>query len=144
MVEERAGLIILGIGALALWGLTRKPEEEIELEKKAKLTKEAIPGLINEAVSSMNAAREAATRQDWKTSVAEAQKAVDAAHKAEELAGTPIPNQTCPGITLGQQAESYLWGAEAQSYAAAQTSPTGYASGGYENAADFGYGAGVF
>jgi len=117
---------------------------EKELPVKVPVKESLIPALINRAVAQINAVRKAADARDWTTAVNNAEKAVEAARLAEEAAGAPIPNQKYPSITLLAQAKSHYEGAQIQSYAAAQTSPAGYASGGYENAGDFGYGAGVF
>jgi len=157
MPNDKAGLGLLIIGGLVLWGLSRAKPEVVPpkvipifpppkppIPPKLPVLPENIVPLINESVSAMNEAREFANIENWAGAAVLAEQAVQAAKKAEELAGVPIQNQRHPDINLVQQAESHLTAAREQIYWAAQTSPTGYAAGGYENAADFGYGAGVF
>ena len=139
MPNDKAGLGLLIIGGLVLWGISR-----VEPEKKLERKYKEIPILINESVAAMNEARQAATTRDWSIAVAKAQQSVEIAKQAEATAGQPIPNQKYPTISLSELAQSHLEGAKMQEYAATQTSPTGYATGGFENAGDFGYGAGVF
>lgn len=122
----------------------RRLAAEAEARRLALLKEQQIYDLVNQSVSLINEAKQAATARDWDKCLSLAQAAANAAHEAEALAETPIAHKALPSLSLGALADSCVSGAAMQSYAAAQTSPSGYAAGGYEYAGDFGYGAGVF
>lgn len=136
-------LALLAFGAAKV----AKPAEVVAPEELLPLRpgrEQQIYDLANQSVNLINQAKQAATARDWGKSLSLAQAASDAAHKAEALNEAPIPHKALPSLSLSALADSCVDGAKIQSRAAALTSPSGYASGGFEYAGDFGYGAGVF